>query len=583
MSSKTKRIVRIAALCGLALTGAQLLPAQARPWTLLFAPKPPPYPDKVARPLVTAQAQKISDDLERYIEDWMDGKVAARIPDQLVPQGNDFSAFKTFTLVRPDQIAPAQQWVVRRAHGIDFENVIGQFPDPHCTYLYLPLLAPFGSRVVMEGEFPHARFFNIQPTPSFSPENYKLGAGGVPEVPLLDADMEPLPGNVNPFRVGADRNVRNRAWRATFDLKMGDPVALNPGSFTPPYYRAPGNSRAIGAIFYQGPGAKEKDWRRRFDIGNIWVRYYAPDKATGPMGGVPLPRVWYELPDGRRYFVKVDFSTWATRINRTEAAPQSAPTEPGKGIGPNQGWSKQWGILRSIYGGIAGATGLVDKRWAREYDLGMNGRGENVPAPGNYEQSATTCTYINYLTRAMSLGAGKVMVLEGKMPTYPDTRGGATRMTGAQMRYWSLSGYDIALPQADGYGGAVLVSLMDDEIVLDKDRRYMIVLSRAGDRPRNATRENGVTWADWGKTGTLAFTLRWMSIAPEWTFPLAPDEDHLRREADILSSKYDPSVISRNNRSGFLGDYQPVVHYLKKGEFERLGRDFTPDALPIWK
>ena len=580
---KPKRILRRAVLCGVLVAGARLLPAQARPWTLLLAPKPPAYPDKVARPLVTAQAEQISDGLERYVEDWMDGRVSARIPDNLVPQGNDFTAFKTFTLVRPEQVTPDQQWVVRPAQPIRFDAILGQFPDPHCTYLYLPFLAPFGSRVVMEGEFPHSRFFSIQPTPAFAPDFYKLGAGGVPEVPLLDADIEPLPGHTNPFRVGADRQARKRSWRATFDVKIGDPVALNGGAFTPPYYRAPGNNRAVGAIFYQGPGAKEKDWRRRFDIGQIWVRYYAPDTQTGPLAGVPLPRVWYELPDGRRYFVKVDFSTWASRINRTQPAPQSAPTEPAKGIGPGQGWSKQWGILRSIYGGIAGATGLVDKRWAREYDLGMNGRGEDLAAPNNYEQSATTCIYINYLTRAMSLGAGKVMVLEGQMPTYPDTRGGAKTMTGAQMRYWSLSGYDIALPQSDGYTGAVLVSLMDDEIVLDKERRYMIVLSRAEDRPRNATRENGVTWANWGQTGTLAFTLRWMSIAPQWTFPLAPDEDHLRRETDVLSKNYDQNVIGRNNRAGFLGDYQPVVHYLSRGDFERLGRDFGSDDLPAWK
>ena len=155
---KPKRLARRALLCGVLLTGAHLLPAQARPWTLLFAPKPPPYPDKVARPLVTAQAQQISDRLNRYIESWMDGKAPARIPNELVPQGNDFTAFKTFTLVRPDQISPAQQWVVRPAHGIRFDQVIGQFPDPHCTYLYLPFLAPFGSRVVMEGEFPPLAF-----------------------------------------------------------------------------------------------------------------------------------------------------------------------------------------------------------------------------------------------------------------------------------------------------------------------------------------------------------------------------------------------------------------------------------------
>lgn len=222
--------------------------------------------------------------------------------------------------------------------------------------------------------------------------------------------------------------------------------------------------------------------------------------------------------------------------------------------------------MRSIYGGIAGATGLADKQWVREYDLGMNGRGENVPAPGNYEQSATTCTYINYLTRAMSLGKDKIMVLEGKMPTYPETREGQGRMTGAQMRYWSLSGYDISLPEADGFGGTVLISLMDDELALDRERRYMIVLSRPEDRPRNATTRNGVTWANWGPTGTVAFTLRWMSIAPQWTFPRAPNERNLGRETDAASKRFFSFFILQKYR-------------FARFAFERVGRWQTPNSL----
>jgi hypothetical protein len=96
---------------------------------------------------------------------------------------------------------------VRRAGTIDFRAVLLQFPDPHCTYLLLPLFAPFGSRVIVEGQFPHARFFDLQITPSFIPEAYHDGYYGVGEVPIVDADIQPLPGSTNPFRPGADRPV----------------------------------------------------------------------------------------------------------------------------------------------------------------------------------------------------------------------------------------------------------------------------------------------------------------------------------------------------------------------------------------
>ena len=43
--------------------------------------------------------------------------------------------------------------------------------------------------------------------------------------------------------------------------------------------------------------------------------------------------------------------------------------------------------------------------------------------------------------------------------------------------------------------------ISDFQIPLDEDRNYTIVVSRAGDRPANATDENGVAWMDWGTKG----------------------------------------------------------------------------------
>ena len=36
---------------------------------------------------------------------------------------------------------------------------------------------------------------------------------------------------------------------------------------------------------------------------------------------------------------------------------------------------------------------------------------------------------------------------------------------------------------------------------MHEDRNYTIVVSRAGDRPANATGDNGVAWLDWGSKG----------------------------------------------------------------------------------
>ena len=120
------------------------------------------------------------------------------------------------------------------------------------------MYAPFGTQVIVEGQFPHARFFDLQPTAPFWPEAYRYnGYAGVGEVPLVDADIDPLPGHTNPFRVGADRNATSRGYQVSLVLKQGNPVELEP-AFRPPAYRAPGNTRAAGGIAYQGPWGSDR-------------------------------------------------------------------------------------------------------------------------------------------------------------------------------------------------------------------------------------------------------------------------------------------------------------------------------------
>lgn len=451
MSIKRRKFLKTSATAAAAvgvgsLVGKRVFPARAQqtpPYKkTFFAPDPPPYPKFTDRNAIINEARRISDALEAYIKDWLDGKVPAQIPENLLPVGYNNTLFKNFYLQRPEEVTPEQQWGTRLAEKIDFTSTRPSFNDPNCTYLVLPIMyAPFGSTVIMEGEFPHARFFDIQPSPSFHPEAYRYdGTIGVGEVPIVDADIEPLPGHTNPFRVGADRNATRRRYRVEFNLKIGNPAEIEQ-AFRPPTYRAPGNNRAAGAIFYQGPWGDPKalPWghgRGLWDFGQIWVRYYAPDQAVGPLGGVPLPKVYYQLPDGRQFYVNADKSAWTANINRRKPAKSTEPQDPNKFNGATVGWDKQVGIFRAVYTGIAVESGLADQAYVRLMDKGVAGRGEDVPPPGNFEAYASNCTYINYLARGMSLNSQKVCVLTGKLPTFPRTRNGepvmeaASRVTG---------------------------------------------------------------------------------------------------------------------------------------------------------
>lgn len=549
-------------------------------------PPPPTYPYRDSSQ-ITAEAQQLSNQLESYIKAWMDGQASAQIPRDLYPKGMA-TGVKNLYLQRYEEIVPSQQWMVRERENINFNALHGFFPDSHCTYIKLGIFyAPFGNRLVLEGEFPHSRFFDIQASPSFNPAVYyydkSFGSG---EVPIVDADIEPLPSHVNPFRVGADRNATKRGYQVTFDLQVGNAASLEP-AFTPPYYRAPGNRRVAAGIQYQGPWGEDSKYghgRGVWDTGDLWLRYYGVDHNRDGLAGVPLPKAHYELPDGQRYFINADFSEFAAATNQTLQARSTRPMDPPEYWGPKAGWSKQFGIFLTIAEGIAKVLNINDKPYVRELDLGVTGRGEDQPPPGGYEPSTSTCTYINYLLRGLSLGQGKIAVLTGKLPTFPSTRNGEGTLQSAQMRYWSITGYDANVDPNQKLPGVALTSVMDDEVTIDSDRRYVIVYSRASDRPANATPQSGVTWVDWGPTASHTWTLRWLSVAPEWNMNIAPNEANLPWSKTAWSGKnYDNSLIGENNHNSFLGEYLPVVHYMSKKEFEALGPSIAAQQVPIWE
>lgn len=552
-------------------------------------PKPPAYPHRDFA-AVTREAQAISDRLEAHVRQWLAGKAPAQIPAELLPKGLNTQQFKGFYLQRFEEIDPKKQWLVRPDKPIDFRSLRGSFPDPHATYLLQPVVfAPFGSRLMMEGEFPHCRFFDAQITPSFDPREYLYDKyAGKGEVGIVDADMEPLPGHSNPFLVGAKRNAAKRSYQLTFEMAIGDPTKLNP-SHKAPHYRGKGNVRYGSGIQYQGPWGEPKSkghGRGVWDTGELWIRYYAIDKGKDSLGGVPLPKLYYQLASGEKFYINYDVAHAYRELEKTMPARNMKPAEPAKYHGATIGWAKQFDIFLVIAQGLSIALYREKpkhKAYVRDLHLGVTGRGEDQPPPANYEVHATGCTYINYLVRGMSVGKGKVAVLTGKLPTYPKTRNGEPVMERAECRYWSITSYDSSFPFAK-VPGCAMTSVMDDEVVTDADGRYVIVYSRREDRPRNARPENGVTWLEWGDIPTQSFTFRWMSVAPEWNMPIAPNEENLPWTKTSWSGKnLDRKLIYENNHNGFLGWYLPQMHYLTREDFETLGGKVKADQVPVWK
>lgn len=567
---------------------------------------PSPHPYRPPAEL-RAEAQALSEDLEAFVRAWLRGENDGQIPTGLLPDGYEPGDNKDFRLVDPDSVEPAEVWAVREAAPVDRGALYHSLPDPNCTYLFLGTpYAPFGSKLVIEGEFPRCRFFNIQVSPPFDGVTYyynrELGAG---EVGWVDADIDPLAGHTNPFRPGTDRTATDRSYRVAWDLAIGDPVELNPAGAHGQPYSSKEQRRTAALITAQGPWGADgslgngiANGRGELNLGSVWVRYYAIDHGVDAFGGVPLPKVWFELPTGERYLIVSDYSGFAERVDKTVPATETEPAHPAETYGgPSTGWGKSFSIFHNIVGGIYqnGVSGIT-KEYGRELELGLAGRGEGQPGAGSFEAHATICVHNTYLGRTSVIGpedpwrpgtGGKVLVLTGRMPTFPDTRGGAATMPTAELRYWSLVGYEIDFTQQliDGTPMPATHVVMDDEVVLDAERRYVIVYSRAADRPANATAENGVTWVDWGPNHELSILFRWMSVAPDWTtFPNPHDyESQLTWEnASWSGTDYAPRLLA-NNHQGHLGDRLPQAHYMSRADFEALDSDGLATDMPAWR
>ncbi len=539
---------------------------------------------------IHSRARELSEKLEDYIRRWLRGEAPAELPQDLLPPYMDNPKTKDWTLKRPEEVDPAEQWYIIPCHENDpeFEHCYMLGTDPHVTYGKLIFVAPIGSQLLVEGDFPHARYMSYEILPPLDPLHPASGTTGEnPEVPLVDADIEPDPENTNPFRVGADRGAEARHYHLTFDLAIGNAVQLNPQSMRAPEYREGGNSRVGGPFGFAGPWGGNV-----FTPSLLWLRIYAPDKGTGALGGVALPKALLRLSTGEQFWLQPDFSLAEERQNTKVPAGYEAPGEPFPAIGPRLGWFKIFGL--TLYRAELNAyyqsepygkehVGRAKESIRRNFLLLFN-RGEGAQPPGDYEGSATACKNNNFLTRVFKLGPGKVYVITGKMPDFPRTRDGENTMTGAEVRYWSISQYGHG--EGDKYETAVNYgSLMDDEIVLNEKGEYIIVYSTAQDRPANATPENGVTWVDWGPRSMQTLTIRWMSVMPEWHLPqYAPDERNLPWERACWSAtRYDPSLVGRN-QPGVMGPYHPVIHYLSAKEFEALGnRRLSPEDIPPWR
>jgi hypothetical protein len=410
------------------------------------------------------------------------------------------------------------------------------WPDSQSTYFIGRLQMPTGSSLMLHYQYPHARYFQFA--------LYKWdGATFVSiEQALAGKDIEPEPGSTNPFRVGADRlaEQRNFTLRILAEDAPADPKQVVPNTL---YAGSDGSElQFVNRIYLADQGWDGAGWGR----------------AASPSAGRGLPSYEGMLADGTKLTAEevvkqfgrpmesatkppVNAEQWVKLVNAKTNDPALDPaTAPAR---ENPQWEKYWNFKYSIVGAF-----MPPEQRAK------------IPAAGAIDGGGDPTTQYFFLT--LSRQFGPVYVMRGKMPTFPNTYagtggGGLEVMPEAQTRYWSLVSCEAAP------SGQIVDGLTDMQVPLDDDGYYTIVYSRAEDRPKNATRENGIAWIEWSPRGEGLvgphnredfgmLMLRIMATNPAWQ----------ERPDNITQPGMEETV---------MGPYYPRGYYTTQAKFETDG------------
>ncbi|MCW2855726.1 MAG: hypothetical protein JWR52_1341 [Marmoricola sp.] len=375
-------------------------------------------------------------------------------------------------------------WVLEPS--ADRENIL--FPDLATRYLGAAIPVPLGGSIELTGQFPHARYMSLQ--------TYSLSLQTASN--LHDDQIDPDPGSINPFRVGADRNATNRSY--TVRIVNG---------------QAPATGGPANTLYNNSTDGT------RYGIAFAY-RIYLPDRTAGPFGGVPAPAITLVLADGTRIPLPTCPDPLPDLMPVTDLLASlglELPLPPLGLLAPAAPHFMRYVNVAQTYltdptenqftsstftPAIAALTGQLP-----------GGLGENVDN--------------KYVYAYLSQEWGKVLLLKAKLPTTPRTYDGEPVTTGGQqLRYWSMCTADRT---TQTYG-----CVDDEDVQVDKNGYVTIAISTAADRPANATAACGVSWLPWGADPKGIAYLR--NMLPDPGFTHAVQDATFGTEKQTLGAYY---------------------------------------------
>jgi len=391
-----------------------------------------------------------------------------------------------------------------------------QGPDDAARYWIMPFDTTQYRAVTIHGTYPHLRFFSIAAYEVVDKDSgYTFEVGD----PLYDAEISPDQGS-NPF-------VRPGGRSGTYTVEISH-----------------GGSRSTASVRAASKGAARNTITVTADLVWIVLRAYVPDadaSLTGQslMGGVPLPTV-----------TLTDYNGVSERLDTCS---------------PINKWSDLIALGRHLF--------------PPEIDLKVN---EGTPSsnrlwfaspakpPGNMWPNPDG-KYLMMLP-GNEYQSGRVIVVRGKAPGFPDTFNGSSVWEPARgfgsvdVRYWALCNMNLTSPPS-------VVACATDLTTRLQGQYYTIVIS--DDRQRPDWLRPNVNWLPWGDVQYPKFVvLRNMVPSPE--FPYDAEDAWTKCPFEFTF----PEVKDRNAlddagpcSQGVMGDYYPVALWCDKETFLAGGFD----------
>ncbi len=407
------------------------------------------------------------------------------------------------------------------------------YPDKGSTYFVAQIEMPENSSLTIRGTYPRERYF------SFTVANL-LAGGAVGNGDFIrDEQIEPDPGSVNPFQISPGKNDRTPTGQTYTVHVVRGPVPADP---------------APNTLYTTSTSATEEV--------RLSMRNYIPDQGLGGTGGVELPTVTLTLANGETVTEPEAVCT-ALKANKTATV---------TGF-PQATWEKQIAKSSEPVNAPIKATPEFELFWNNNYNiLGLFSktpleRVEKYPATneGGYATNPDT----RYLLAGLSLNYGNVVVVHGKLPSYQHTRPNAASWssTNPQIRYWSIC---TAQGPVSGKGSDCAY---DQQVPLNQNGEYTVVISKEAHRPANASDVCGAKWLNFGTgegeiEGSTPPNRSWIgTVYIRYMDALSGSEWPQSPKNIGEPTKSNP----KNEAASVMGEYTPVASYTNQAAYEAKG------------